>query len=59
MILHIAMILAGLAIIVAGFQGAFYARSPWQTIAPLSLPVGLVTALMGVLLLCVPEFFKG
>ncbi len=59
MIIHIAMIVAGLAVLVAGFWGTFNAKSPWNAIAALSLPIGLVTALMGVLLLCVPNFFKG
>lgn len=59
MLLHVAMILSGLAVIVAGFWGTFNAKSPLSTIAALFLPVGLIAALMGLLLLCVPNFFKG
>lgn len=59
MILHILMIAAGLGIIVGGFWGTFYAKKPWNSIAALSLPIGLITALLGVLLVCVPNFFKG
>lgn len=59
MIIHILMIAAGLLILAAGFWGTFNAKRPWNTIASLFLPIGLVTALIGILLLCVPNFFKG
>lgn len=59
MIIHIAMILAGLTILVAGFWGTSNTKTSWNTIAALSLPIGIITTLMGVLLLCVPNFFKG
>lgn len=59
MIIHILMIAAGLIILVGGFWGTFNAKRPWNTIASLFLPIGLVTALIGVLLLCIPNFFKG
>lgn len=59
LIIHIAMIVVGLAILVSGFWITFNAKKPWNTIGALSLPIGLITALMGVLLLCVPNFFKG
>lgn len=59
MFVHILMIAAGLGMIAAGFWGSFYAKKPWNYIASLSLPIGLVTSLLGVLLLCVPNFFKG
>lgn len=59
MIVHIAMIIGGLVIVAAGFWGTFYAKKPFNTIAALSLPIGLITALIGILLLCVPDFFKG
>ena len=59
MMVHISMIVLGLIILVAGFWGTFNSRRPWNTISALFLPVGLITALTGVLLLCVPDFFKG
>jgi hypothetical protein len=59
MIAQILMIAVGLAVVAAGFWGTFNAKKPWNTIAALSLPIGLITALIGVLLLCVPDFFKG
>lgn len=59
MILHILMIVAGLAILVVGFRWTFNAKKPWNSIAAISLPIGLITALLGVLLLCVPNFFRG
>lgn len=59
MILYIAMIVCGLAMIVAGFWGTYNTKSPWNIIASVFLPIGLITALMGVLLVCVPNFFKG
>lgn len=59
MLLHIVMIVAGLGIIATGFYGTYYTKKPFNIIAPLFLPVGLVMALIGVLLLCVPNFFQG
>lgn len=59
MVIHIAMIIIGISILVLGFWGTFNTKSPWSSIFALSLPFGLITALMGVLLVCVPNFFKG
>lgn len=59
MILYIAMIVCGLAMIVAGFWGTFNTKTPWNIIAYIFLPIGLITALMGVLLVCIPNFFQG
>ena len=59
MAVYILMIVGGISILVVGFWGTFNTKAPWNTLASISLPIGLVTALMGVLLLCVPNFFKG
>ena len=59
MIIHILMIIGGLAVISAGFWGTYNAKAPWNTVSSLVLPLGLITSIIGVLLLCVPDFFKG
>ena len=56
---HIFMILAGLAMIAWGFWAADRLKNPWNIVGALFAPGGLVVALLGVLLLCVPNFFRG
>jgi hypothetical protein len=51
-------ILIGLLILFWGFWAAFEAKKPWNLVGAISAPVGLITALIGTLLLFVPNFFK-
>ncbi|MBE9541794.1 MAG: hypothetical protein IMF01_05700 [Proteobacteria bacterium] len=53
------MILLGIPLMGWGFWGSYNAKKPWDTIAALSLPIGMIVSLMGILLTCVPKFFKG
>ena len=58
LIVYILMIAAGLAVMVFGFKGMGDAKPPLDKFAPALLPVGLVIALLGILLVTVPNFFK-
>lgn len=58
-ILYILMIIAGIPLMGWGFWASYNARKPWDIIGTLLLPVALVVTLLGVLLTCVPNFFKG
>ncbi len=58
-ILYTTMIIVGIPVIGLGFWASFNARRPWDIIGSLALPVGLVITLLGVLLTCVPDFFRG
>lgn len=57
--LSIIMIIAGLPVIGWGFWASHNAKKPLDIIGALALPVGLIVSLLGVLLVCVPNFFKG
>ena len=56
---HVITILAGLGILATGFYASFEARKPYDLIGAVAAPVGLLVALVGTLLLCVPDFFTG
>ncbi len=58
-VVSIFLIIAGLAMIAWGFWGADKMKSPWDIVAALFAPAGLIVSLLGVLLLCVPNFFRG
>lgn len=55
---HFITITIGIVLLFWGFYAAFEARKPWNAIGSIIAPVGLITALLGTLLLCVPDFFK-
>ena len=55
--LHLIMIIAGLAAVAWGLPAAHRLRSPWDTLAAVAVLAGVVLALLGTLLLTVPEFF--
>lgn len=57
MIIPITMILAGVAAVAFGLAAAHRLRFPWDTLASLAMPVGVVLAGLGVILLIVPDFF--
>jgi vacuolar-type H+-ATPase subunit I/STV1 len=55
---HVITILIGLATLATGFWASFEAKRPWDIVGAVAAPVGLVIALLGTLLLCVPTFFN-
>lgn len=57
--LYIIMIITGIAVVGSGFWASCNAKKPWDIIGSLALPAGLIITLLGVLLTCVPNFFKG
>jgi len=58
-VLYAIMIVAGVAGIGFGFWASYYTKKPWDIVGAISLPISLIVALLGVLLTCVPNFFKG
>jgi hypothetical protein len=58
MIAYAGMALAGLGLILWGLPAAHRLKSPFDILAALAVLVGLVAALLGALLICVPGFFQ-
>jgi hypothetical protein len=52
------MVLAGLVLIGWGLPAAHRLKSPLDILASLAVLGGLVAALLGTLLVCLPDFFK-
>ncbi|MCD4655658.1 hypothetical protein K8T06_17185 [bacterium] len=40
-----------------GFWASFKTEKPWNIIGSICTPIALITAIISVLLLCVPDFF--
>jgi hypothetical protein len=59
MIVYAGMALAGIALICWGLPAAHRLKSPFDILAALAVLAGLVAALLGALLICVPGFFQG
>ena len=59
MLLHVAMIVVGTVAIAWGLPAAHRLRRPFDILAVVAVFAGVVVALLGVLLVAVPEFFKG
>ena len=59
LILHLAMIGVGLALVIWGLPAAHRLKKPWDAAAALAVPAGVIVALLGTLLTFVPGFFKG
>lgn len=57
LVIHISMVIVGLLMIGWGFWAAYNAKRPFN-IGAVSTPIGLIVALLGVLLICVPGFFS-
>ena len=53
------MALAGIALICWGLPAAHRLKRPFDILAALAVLGGLVAALLGALLICVPGFFQG
>ncbi len=58
-IVHVTMIIAGLAVAAWGLPAAHRLRPPRDILAAVAVLAGIVLALLGTLLLTVPDFFKG
>ncbi len=55
---HLITILLGLFGVFWGFWASFETRKPINVIGSIVAPIGLLTAIIGTLLLCVPDFFS-
>ncbi|MBN2053382.1 hypothetical protein JW905_00585 [bacterium] len=55
---YLLVILVGLAGLGWGFWASFEARKPFNILGAVLTPLSLLVALLGVLLLCVPDFFQ-
>ena len=53
------MILLGIPAMGWCFWASYNAKKPWDMVAAISLPLSLIITLIGILLICVPNFFKG
>jgi hypothetical protein len=51
-------ILGGIGLLFGGVWASFEAKKPYDTWGAVLAPLGLVIALLGVLVLCVPGFFR-
>ena len=58
-LVHIALALAGIALVCWGLPAAHRLKSPLDLVAALAVVAGVVAALLGTLLTAVPDFFKG
>lgn len=58
-IVHWIVIVAGLVAIGWGLQAAHRLRFPFDILAALVALIGLISALLGALLVAVPGFFQG
>ncbi|HBG05907.1 MAG: hypothetical protein A2075_04135 [Geobacteraceae bacterium GWC2_58_44] len=58
-LLYVAMAFSGIALICWGLPAAHRLKSPLDVVAALAVLVGVVTALLGALLIAVPGFFQG
>lgn len=58
-ILYLALIIGGIAAAAWGLPAAHRLRPPLDILAALTVLAGVVAALLGALLLAVPDFFKG
>jgi hypothetical protein len=56
---YLGMVLSGIALMCWGLPAAHRLKSPFDILAALAVLAGLVAALLGALLLAVPQFFQG
>jgi hypothetical protein len=56
-LVDLVMLFGGLVLIVFGFWGSSQLRSPFDGMAALAAPIGLVLSIVGVILLVIPTFF--
>ena len=55
---YLALIAGGLLLSSWGLPAAYRLRAPWHIVAALAALAGVITTLMGALLLVVPGFFS-
>jgi hypothetical protein len=55
---HATLLLGGLFLTSFGFWGAFHFRRPFDGLIAWVTPIGLVCALLGALLLVIPDFWQ-
>jgi len=48
----------GIVVLFWGFWASYKTGKPWNIIGAICTPIALITAIIGVLLLCVPDFFN-
>ena len=58
MAFNILLIVCGVFLLVSGIGTAFRSRAPMDAISAFLALAGLITSLVGVLLICVPDFFS-
>ena len=58
-LLYIITAITGLAAAACGLILAHRLKKPWDTVAALLVPAGIVTAIVSALVLAVPGFFNG
>jgi len=56
-IIYIMMIIGGINLIGFGLWSVHYRTGSMEKLGAFLAPIGLIIALLGVLLLCVPDFF--
>jgi hypothetical protein len=59
LIVYAGMALVGIALMAWGLPAAHRLKSPFDILAALAVLAGLLAALLGALLICVPGFFQG
>ena len=59
MIIHSLMIIGGILAIGWGLWATYNLKNPYDILGAACAPIGLVLALLGTLLICVPNFFSG
>lgn len=57
MFIAIMLITAGVAAVACSLVAAHRLRAPWDTVASLAMPAGVVLAGIGIVLLVAPDFF--
>ena len=56
---YVALVLAGIALICWGLPASHRLRAPFDILAALAVLAGVVSALLGALLIAAPGFFQG
>ncbi len=57
MVLNGILIICGICLVASGVRNTFGKKSPWDAVGAFLAIVGLIVSLVGVLLVCVPDFF--
>lgn len=57
MVLNGILIVCGIFLVASGVWNTFKKKSPWDAVGAFLAIVGLIVSLVGVLLVCAPDFF--